>query len=199
MQGSVTDGETPVATGKIASIVTTLHMLQAPDLESPAAPHGIDLVDVADPEPDWYLDLFRRIGAGWLWFSRLALDAEALEAILHDPALDIAAPRRGDRDIGLLELDFRQPKCCEIAFFGFVPGETGRGLGRWMMAEALKRAWRPGIERVWVHTCTLDHPGALAFYRRNGFTPYARSVEVFDDPRLIGLLPRTAAPHIPIV
>jgi hypothetical protein len=52
---------------------------------------------------------------------------------------------------------------------------------------------------MWVHTCTLDHPGALGFYRRNGFAPFARAIETFADPRLLGILPRDAAPHAPLI
>ena len=53
--------------------------------------------------------------------------------------------------------------------------------------------------RSWLHTCTLDHPQALTFYQRSGFTPYRREVEVADDPRLIGKAPRHAAAHVPII
>jgi hypothetical protein len=67
------------------------------------------------------------------------------------------------------------------------------------MNEAVTRAWARPITRFWVHTCTHDHPGALAFYVRSGFTPYQRMVEVHDDPRLQGLLPEAAAPHIPLI
>jgi hypothetical protein len=52
---------------------------------------------------------------------------------------------------------------------------------------------------VWVHTCTLDHPGALGFYRKNGFIPFARAIETFADPRVAGILPATVAPHIPML
>ena len=56
-----------------------------------------------------------------------------------------------------------------------------------------------GVERVWVHTCTLDGPSALGFYIRSGFTPFARAVEIFPDPRVLGLLPRETAPQIPLL
>ena len=55
------------------------------------------------------------------------------------------------------------------------------------------------IERFWVHTCTFDHPNALGFYQKAGFKPYAFMVEVADDPRFTGHLPRDAAPHIPLI
>jgi hypothetical protein len=67
------------------------------------------------------------------------------------------------------------------------------------MAHALMRAWRAEVTRVWVHTCTLDHPSALGFYRASGFVPFARAVETFPDPRLSGHLPREAAPHVPLL
>src|SRR3546814_19000221 len=65
------------------------------------------------------------------------------------------------------------------------------------MAHALALAWRKGVARVWVHTCTLDHPAALGFYRASGFTPIRRTIETFADPRALGVLPRDAASQIP--
>ena len=67
------------------------------------------------------------------------------------------------------------------------------------MERALDLAWAAPIDRFHVHTCSLDSPAALAFYIRSGFTPYARQVEVADDPRLTGALPRDAAPQVPIL
>jgi GNAT superfamily N-acetyltransferase len=101
--------------------------------------------------------------------------------------------------VGLLELDFRAMPDCELSFLGFIPELTGKGMGRWLMAQAMAMAWRKGVDRFRVHTCTLDSPGALGFYRRSGFVPYAREVEIFADPRVAGVLPRDAAPHVPLL
>ena len=68
---------------------------------------------------------------------------------------------------------------CELAFLGLVPELAGQGHGRWLFAEALRLAWREGVDRVHVHTCTLDHPAALAAYRRAGFTAFKRAFESF--------------------
>ncbi len=65
------------------------------------------------------------------------------------------------------------------------------------MEQALTLAWAQPISRLHVHTCTLDHPAAVPFYERSGFTAYARAVEVAPDPRLSGELPREAAPQVP--
>jgi GNAT superfamily N-acetyltransferase len=101
-------------------------------------------------------------------------------------------------DMGLLELDFRTRGECLIRFLGLAPELAGQGHGKWLFAETLRLAWRPGVERVRVHTCSLDHPAALPSYLRAGFRPYARAFESFPDPRLAGLLPMDAAPQIPI-
>jgi ribosomal protein S18 acetylase RimI-like enzyme len=106
---------------------------------------------------------------------------------------------RGGEDVGLLELDFRTPGECELAFLGLLPEAIGRGAGRLLVETAIERAFARPIRRLWVHTCTFDHPRALGFYRRAGFEPYRRAIEVADDPRLSGRLPRSAAPHVPLI
>ena len=63
------------------------------------------------------------------------------------------------------------------------------------MKERTRMAWRDDVSRVHVHTCTLDHPAALAAYARAGFVPYKRAIERFPDPRLLGFLPSDCAPH----
>jgi len=190
---------TPVLAGELAAVVTSLEMRERPKPRPlPASP--LRLTQWREPTPEGYRTLFRRVGAPWLWFSRLMLSDGALLAIIRDPGVDIyAVIDRGGVEIGMLELDFRGTGECEIGFFGLVPELTGKGHGGWLMAQALALGWRKDVSRMWVHTCTLDHPGALGFYRRNGFTPFARAVETFADPRLIGILPRDAAPQTPLI
>ncbi|MGK6319237.1 GNAT family N-acetyltransferase [Sphingomonas sp. DT-204] len=192
-------GLTPVPDGEVATIVTTLEMRTRPPLR-PLPDSALRLVQWQQPAPDKYRALFRRVGEPWLWFSRLAMDDARLTAIIHDPQVAVfAVTDRTGIELGMLELDYRHAGDCELAYFGLVPELAGRGHGRWLMAEALQRAWRPGIARVWVHTCTLDHPRALGFYRASGFTPIRRTVETFPDPRLTGLLSADAAPHVPLL
>ena len=190
-------GLTPVPPGEVATIVTTLEMRTRPPLR-PAPEAPLRLVRWDRPTPERYRTLFARVGAPWLWFSRLAIEEAALRTIIHDPAVEIfAVTDHAGIEVGMLELDLREQGACEIAYFGLVPELAGRGLGRWLMAETMRLAWRPAVARVWVHTCTLDHPAALGFYRAQGFTAIARTVETFADPRLTGLLPAGAAPQVP--
>jgi GNAT superfamily N-acetyltransferase len=105
----------------------------------------------------------------------------------------------GGRDEGLLELDFREPGQCEIGMFGVTAKLVGTSGGRWLMNRALEIAWSRPVTRVWLHTCTFDHPAALAFYQRTGFRPFRRQIEVADDPRLDGTAPRSVARHVPVI
>jgi GNAT superfamily N-acetyltransferase len=124
---------------------------------------------------------------------------EELQGILRSDAVEIYALSANGADEGLLELDFRDSGQCELAFFGLTSAVQGQGAGRWLMNRAVQRAWEWPIGRFWVHTCSHDHPDALGFYVRSGFIPYARRVEVADDPRLTGLMPCTAASAIPVI
>ena len=187
----------PVDDGELATIVTTLEMTRRPPLRPlPASP--LRLVRWATPEPEKYRTLFRRVGGPWLWYSRLAMDDAALTAIVHDVGVEVyAVTDRAGIEVGLLELDLRHAGACELSYFGLVPELAGRGHGGWLMAEAMARCWRPGVTRVWVHTCTLDHPAALGFYRKQGFVAVKRTIETFPDPRRLGLLPVEMGAHIP--
>lgn len=189
----------PVPDDHIATVVTALEMRSKP-LPRPARPSPLRLVHWPAPASDKYRALFRRVGAPWLWFSRLVMEEAALRRILDDPGIEVyAAVDRAGVELGLLELDFRVGAACELSYFALVPELIGKGNGGWMMEQALQLAWRKGVSRVWVHTCTLDHPSALGFYRRHGFVPYKRTVETFADPRLAGILPAEAAPQVPLL
>jgi GNAT superfamily N-acetyltransferase len=192
------DGLHGVPAGHTASVVTHLEMKAQPN-QRVEADLDLKLLRVPAPDPEWYLDLFRKVGAPWLWFGRLTMQDTDLVDLLRDPKVHFYALRADSEDVGLLELDFRQKGECELAYFGLTSGMVGNGAGRWLMNRAIRLAWAEDITRFHVHTCTLDHPGALDFYRRSGFHPYKREVEIAPDPRLSGHLPRGAAPQVPII
>ena len=184
-----------IPNGELAAVVTYLEMTEPP---AEPVPRGSLQLRRARLDVDAYRALFRKIGAPWLWFSRLAISDSELEAIIANPQVELFEVTAVEAVVGMLELDFRVAGECEIAFIGLVPNLTGEGHGRWLLAEAVHRAWREGVARLHVHTCTLDHPAALAAYRRAGFTPYKRAIERFTDPRLAGTLPTDSAPQVPL-
>ena len=193
-------GYSPLPPGTIANVVTCLEMTARPEVtgfsrnDAPARLERLGQDDLA-----LYRTIFRAVGEDWLWMSRLVMDDADLAAILADERVEASAVMDNDRAVGILELDFRETESCELAFFGLVSDVIGKGAGRWLMNQAIERAWSAPIQRFWVHTCSFDHPGALGFYQRSGFRPYASFVEVIEDPRLSGKMRRDAAPHVPLI
>ena len=187
-----------VPPGMIATVVTSLEMTERAALR-PEAGHPDWRLERLAPDPAVYRDLYRTVGSDWLWFSRLEMDDAELAAAIEPPGVEIFRLSGGGDGIAMLELDFRKPGECELAFFGLSRSLIGGPASRWLMNRAIERAWSQPISRFWVHTCTLDHPAAVAFYIRSGFQPFERQVEIAADPRLTGAIPMDAAPHVPIL
>jgi GNAT superfamily N-acetyltransferase len=196
---TLADGYADLPPAKIASVVTYLEMRERPRTVPAEAPPGIAFRKVLSPDLNWYRALYRAIGQDWLWFSRLRMNDTELARTLHDPQVDLYALSIEGEDKGLLELDLRIKPDVEIATFGLTPDLTGRGVGQYLMGQALAAAWSHSPQRVWLHTCTLDHPRALSFYLEAGFVPYKRAIEVADDPRISGDIPKDAAPAVPVI
>ena len=187
---------TDIKAGHLGAVVTYLEMTEPPGPLSPAPSAPLRLERWDEVDTGRYRRLFEKIGAPWLWYSRLAMDDETLAAAMAE--VHAVLDPDGD-EVGLVELDFRTRGECLIRFLGLVPELSGRGHGPWLFAETLKLAWRPGVRRVHVNTCTLDHPAALRAYLKAGFRAYKRAFESFPDPRLKGLLPADSAPQIPLI
>lgn len=129
----------PVADDQLAAIVTFLEMRDSPQLEVPASP--LSLRRVESPQPEEYRTLFRKIGARWLWFSRLIMKDTELAAIIGHPDVDLfEVVDENGNVVGMLELDYRGPNECELSFVGLVPDLSGQGHGRWLLAETIRRA-----------------------------------------------------------
>ncbi len=185
--------------GTLGCVVTVLEMRQKPKPQ-PMPISRLKLVRWKNPTPQAYRTLFRRVGEPWLWYSRLVIDDAALIAATHQDKTQIyAVVDPSGIEVGMLELTHPEPEWCVLDFLGLIPELNGKGEGKWLMAHALMLAWQQSVQSVRVNTCTLDHPGALRFYERSGFIAIERKLETFPDPRLSGLIPRNAAPHVPIL
>lgn len=201
------DGYTDLPPGLIAAVTTYLEMT-APPPPRPT-PERPDLafcrLDVASPAGRAeYRHLYDRIGRDLLWFGRAGLADATLADLLAVDGVEVWVARRAGAPVGLVEFDRRDAlgrpgDAVEIVYFGLVPEAIGAGAGRWLMSQAIARAFSRPIGRLWLHTCHYDHPAALAFYRRSGFVPYKMAIELARDPRLTGRLPRDAAPQIPLI
>lgn len=188
-----------VEANKMAVIVTYLEMRARPVLRDIPPPQGVTFRQVT-PTLGWYRDVFTRVGThDWMWYGRLKLPEAELVSILEDANIVFFTLSKDGVDEALLELDFRTPGACELVYFGLTSKLIGTGAGRYLMNKAIDHAWDADITRFDVHTCTNDSPQALAFYQRSGFVPFRREVDIDDDPRATGTIPRASAPAIPLI
>lgn len=115
--------------------------------------------------------LYARVGAPWHWHDRDQWSDEQLgEYLARAQVSSYAVDAPPVSDAGLLELCRHDDDTVEIVYLGLVADVHGHGLGAWLLGEAVRLAWARGATRVWLHTCTLDSPGALPNYLARGFT-----------------------------
>ncbi len=177
----------PRADGKIESVVTHLEMFALPEGSPVPAPRGdVSIVHAVRPTVSFYRFLYNTVGEPWLWTDRRKLDDSALARVVQDPAVEVFVLYVAGVPAGYAELDGRVAGEVELGYLGILPEFIGQKLGPYLLDWALRRAWEGGPRRVWVHTCTLDHPSALAMYERAGFRVFKREVELADDPRAWG-------------
>lgn len=139
------------------------------------------------PQPALYRMCYRTVGEAFHWRDRWDWTDQQIADHLADPAiaLFVAARASGTKAAqlaGWYELR-RVPEddSVEIAYFGIVPAEFGRGFGKHLLSSAVRDAWALDPKRVWLHTCTLDHPNALPNYIARGFTPYRTETYEVDS------------------
>lgn len=130
---------------------------------------------VSDPPPALYRHCYRTVGAQYHWRDRWDWSDAEIRAHFADPDITLHVATRAGTLAGYYELRrVADDESVEVAYFGLAPGELGRGLGKHLLSCAVRDAWalHPAPTRVWLHTCTLDHPNALPNYVARGFVPY---------------------------
>jgi GNAT superfamily N-acetyltransferase len=132
------------------------------------------LLKVKQPPVHFYRYLYETVGRDHVWVERTRMSDEKLAAIVQDERVELYVLYCEGAPAGYAELDFRKMPHAELAYFGLIPDFIGRGLGGFLLAAAIDIAWTKPIERLWVHTNTLDHPRALPLYQQLGFVPYAQ-------------------------
>jgi GNAT superfamily N-acetyltransferase len=122
--------------------------------------------------PDEYRRLYRNVGEPWHWRDRLSWSDDALRVHLASADVAVWELLVGSTSAGFFELRRSGTDEIELAYFGLLPTFIGQGLGGFLLTTAVEQAWSLGARRVWLHTCTLDSPHALANYRARGFREY---------------------------
>lgn len=187
------------AISRLKVTVTYLEMT-APPIHRPVPMplSKVALLEAEKPTVSFYRYLYNTVGEALLWGDRRELNDIMLKAIIHDPSDTILVLYRAGVPAGFAELFRGDDGTTDLSYLGLIPEFLGQGLGRYLLQAAVERAWADTPERLVVETCTLDHPRALTLYQRAGFRPFAQKEVSRDDPRSLGLIPKSAAPQHPM-
>ncbi|MGI9483223.1 MAG: GNAT family N-acetyltransferase [Hyphomicrobiales bacterium] len=165
--------------------VTFLEMFAEPLLRVPVPAQKLALMRAEKPEVHFTRYLYETVGADFVWVDRRRVSDADLAAVVQDEDYETYVLYKEGCPAGYFELDCRNMPDIELAYFGLFPDATGFGLGRYLLAQAIRTAWSHEPQRVHVETCTLDHPAALPLYQKLGFSPYKqveKEIIPLDEP-----------------
>ena len=160
---------------------TYLEMREPAELRPAAPPTEAPRIErVLGCPPAFWRFLYTEVGGKYHWFDRLPWTDQQIREYLEDEAVHLYVMWVHGAPAGYFELRIDSNRAVEIVYFGLLDQFTGRGLGGYMLAEAVKLAWAREASRVWLHTNTLDHPAALPNYQKRGFKITRTEVENGD-------------------
>ena len=140
-----------------------------------------DLNERSKPSDDYSLDLldpinfqlnkffYKNIGKKHKWVDRLIWTEEQWIDYASSSKVRTYVLKCKDDLAGFFELIYHEEKKeVEIAYLGILEDYQNKQLGSYILSEAIKKSFKNKIDRVWVHTCTLDHRNALKNYITRG-------------------------------
>lgn len=117
--------------------------------------------------------LYQFVGESWEWTDKLSWSDAQWKAYAESDNLRTWVAYCKGSPAGYYELQQQSVENVEIAYFGLAPKFIGKGYGGYLLSQAITSAWEwQGTKRVWVHTCSLDHPSALQNYKARGMEVY---------------------------
>jgi GNAT superfamily N-acetyltransferase len=169
----------------MAVSITTYHleMLDPGELRPKRIDRGdLEIKRAEIPCPELSRFLYSAVGGDWYWIDRLGWSHRQWLDWLDRPELETWVAYLSGTPAGYFELEAQPQGNVEIAYFGVLTQFIGQGIGGHLLTAAVERAWAMGASRVWVHTCTHDHPGALANYLARGFRLFREEMTTKDLP-----------------
>jgi len=135
----------------------------------PRESSGLEIRECVVKQPRFNRFLYEYVGGDWRWTDRLVWTAEQWrDYAAADNLRTFVACKQGSI-AGYYELQLQEGGSVEIRIFGITPEFIGQGCGRRLLDNAIESAFAWGAQRVWVHTCSRDHPNALNNYLKSGF------------------------------
>ena len=169
-----------LAVKKTATLITTYLEMTSPSSFAPSFVQAadIEIVKMEMPDLGFYKFLYQSVGEEWAWRDRLVMPNAELRKVLASEKTQVHVLYVSGSPGGYVELFQHEDRSVEIMYFGLRRDYMGRGLGKHLLSYGIARAWEMDASRVWLHTCNLDGPHALANYQKRGFSIY----KVVEEP-----------------
>ena len=136
-------------------------------------------------KPDFQLNKFfyKQVGKKHRWIDRLSWSDEKWINYISNKNLETYIICESEELVGFFEL-LNNPELqeTEISYFGLLEEYIGKGIGGYALSVAIRKSFEKNIKRVWLHTCTLDHPNALKNYIARGMTIFKKeNINILDS------------------
>ena len=150
-------------------------MLHPKELCKKALPSKAQLIRQEIPLPSMNRFFYHEVGMLWHWTNRISWNEKQWRDWAESEDVQTWMLLLKGTPAGYFELE-AQDTAVELAYFGLLPQFLEKGLGGGLLSAAVEKAWEMKTKRVWVHTCSLDHPHALKNYKARGFQIYRETM-----------------------
>ena len=131
---------------------------------------------------DFIKFLYKEIGKDFFWRDRLKWSDQNWFDYIKNGNFKLYTLKQNNKLVGYYELLYNpETNFMEIAYFGIFKEFYGKGIGGYLLTDAILNSFKEKINKVWVHTCTLDHPNALKNYLARGMTIF-KTEKIFFNP-----------------
>lgn len=149
-----------------------LEMKSEKELKGVEESNGLSVIEAEIDNYKLNKFLYQYVGEPWDWVDKLSLSDESWQRYVENPGLRTWVAYYKGSIAGYFELSV-VGRDIELVYFGLAQAFIGKGFGGYLLSFAIKQAWGiDGAKRVWLHTCSLDHPNALKNYEARGFKLY---------------------------
>tara|TARA_B100001057_G_scaffold480124_1_gene552616 strand:+ start:402 stop:914 length:513 start_codon:yes stop_codon:yes gene_type:complete len=147
-----------------------LEILSVKSLKNKKKPHANLSIELLKKENfDLNKFFYKQVGKKYQWIDRLIWDDLTWQKYTSNDNLKTYILKYNNNLAGYFELILnKELKECEIAYFGILEEFFDKGFGGYLLSKAIKFGFDLNVKRVWVHTCTLDHPNAIKNYKSRG-------------------------------
>jgi len=134
------------------------------------------------PTPDFCKFLYKEVGKDFFWRDRLRWSDQQWLDYINNNFFRLYILKYKNNLAGYYELLYDiNTNSIEIPYFGIFKELYGKGIGGYLLTDAILKAFEGNIDKVWVHTCTLDHPNALKNYIARGMNIF-KTEKIYFNP-----------------